>query len=183
MCTFVLKRSFKNEVTQIWTSSEPSPPCFRLKWLFNLLFYALHYKITYSRLPGPTYVNYRTFLNAPLVKIKITVYWLTCGQMVKQNKTSFKLVSSLFDKPCHRNQDGRGLSIKAQYTKMDSCCDPSCEGFYLCCVFRPVNGCSAHRSLVEINFLTLKQLFAYFLVNKSLILLTQVSNSLYMRNK
>ena len=32
------------------------------------------------------------------------------------------------------------------------------------CVFRPANGCSARRSLVEIKFLTLKQLFAYFLV-------------------
>ena len=35
-----------------------------------------------------------------------------------------------------------------------------------CCVFRPANGCSARRSLIEINFLTLKQLFAHFLVNK-----------------
>ena len=31
--------------------------------------------------------------------------------------------------------------------------------FNSCCVFRPANGCSAHRSLVEIDFLTLKQLF------------------------
>ena len=29
-----------------------------------------------------------------------------------------------------------------------------------CCVFQPANMCSAHRSLVEINFLMLKQLFA-----------------------
>ena len=29
----------------------------------------------------------------------------------------------------------------------------------LCCVFRPANGCSACHSLVEIDFLTLKQLF------------------------
>ena len=28
-----------------------------------------------------------------------------------------------------------------------------------CCVFRPANGCSARRSLVKIDFLTLKQLF------------------------
>ena len=32
----------------------------------------------------------------------------------------------------------------------------------VCCVFRPANGCSARCSLVELNFLTLKQLFAYF---------------------
>ena len=37
---------------------------------------------------------------------------------------------------------------------------------YTCCVFQPANGCSACRLLVEINFLTLKQLFTYFLVNK-----------------
>ena len=30
---------------------------------------------------------------------------------------------------------------------------------YICCVFRPVNGCSACGSLVKINFLTQKQLF------------------------
>ena len=30
------------------------------------------------------------------------------------------------------------------------------------CVFRPAIGCSARRSLVKINFLTLKQLFGYF---------------------
>ena len=29
-----------------------------------------------------------------------------------------------------------------------------------CCVFRPANGCSVRRSLVKINFLPLKQLFA-----------------------
>ena len=34
------------------------------------------------------------------------------------------------------------------------------------CVFRPANRCSARCSLVEINFLTLKQLFAYFKVIK-----------------
>ena len=33
---------------------------------------------------------------------------------------------------------------------------------HACCVFRPANGCSAHCSLVEINFLPLKQLFAWF---------------------
>ena len=32
----------------------------------------------------------------------------------------------------------------------------------ICCVFRPANGCSARLSLVKINFLMLKQLFAYF---------------------
>ena len=31
-----------------------------------------------------------------------------------------------------------------------------------CCVFGPTNGCSACRWLVKINFLMLKQLFAYF---------------------
>ena len=34
-----------------------------------------------------------------------------------------------------------------------------------CCVFRPANRCSAHHSLVKINFLTLN-FFLYFLVNK-----------------
>ena len=38
-----------------------------------------------------------------------------------------------------------------------------------CSVFQPVNGCSACRSLVEINFLKLKQLFAYFKVIKSIV--------------
>ena len=36
----------------------------------------------------------------------------------------------------------------------------------ICCVFRPANGCSACRSLIEIIFLTLKQLFTSFLVMK-----------------
>ena len=31
--------------------------------------------------------------------------------------------------------------------------------FIACCVFWPANGCSAHHSLVEIDFLMLKQLF------------------------
>ena len=44
----------------------------------------------------------------------------------------------------------------------------NCVNYYVllttndCCVFRPMNKCSAHRSLVEINFLMLKQLFALF---------------------
>ena len=37
----------------------------------------------------------------------------------------------------------------------------------VCCVFRPANGCLARSSLVEINFLMLKQLFACFLVNNA----------------
>ena len=32
----------------------------------------------------------------------------------------------------------------------------------ICCVFWPAKGCFARRSLVEINFLTIKQLFARF---------------------
>ena len=40
--------------------------------------------------------------------------------------------------------------------------------YVICCVFRPANGCSACRSLVKINFLTLKQLFALFYTKKSI---------------
>ena len=56
---------------------------------------------------------------------------------------------------------------------------------YACCVFRPAKGCSARRSLVEINFLTLqlfltlKQLFTVFLdsniaKNKKIVLLKEL---------
>ena len=35
-----------------------------------------------------------------------------------------------------------------------------------CCAFRPANGCSTRRSLVEINFLMFKQLFTSFSIIK-----------------
>ena len=51
------------------------------------------------------------------------------------------------------------VSLKLKYVTLVWC---SC-----CCVFRPANRCSTRHSMVKINFLMLKQLFVYFLVNKS----------------
>ena len=80
--------------------------------------------------------------------------------MVVVRKTWFKRLLSVVQK---QNND-RGTS-QAKKTIIESVKQNlAYNKTYMCCVFRPANGCSTHHLLVEIIFFASKQVFSYFSV-------------------